>query len=201
MISEAAGREHMSAVWCLLAAASAGTFLYAGIKFPWFVFFGKNSDLRPADPPLSMQLAMMFFAAVCIGIGVFPQALYALLPFKIDYIPYTASHVLFYLQLLLFSGLAFFLMLGRLKLTLTITLDVDWLYRGFGSILTSAFNRMADAAWNGIVRLTSLGARKSVAAVRQHHGPSGLLARSASTGTMAFWTAVMLASWLAASYL
>ena len=47
----------------------------------------------------------------------------------VDYVPYTASHVVFQLQLLLFSGLAFFLMLSWLKRTLTITLDMDWLYR------------------------------------------------------------------------
>ena len=52
--------------------------------------------------------------------------------------PYTASHVVFYLQLLLFSGLAFFLMLGWLKRTLTITLDVDWLYRRLGLALRRA---------------------------------------------------------------
>jgi multicomponent Na+:H+ antiporter subunit D len=38
-------------VWLFLAAASAGVFLHAGIKFPWFVFFQKDSGLRPADPP------------------------------------------------------------------------------------------------------------------------------------------------------
>lgn len=201
MISEAAGREHLAAVWYLLAAASAGTFLYAGIKFPWFVFFQKDSGLRPADPPLNMRLAMTLFAVLCIGIGVFPQTLYVMLPFKVDYVPYTASHVVFYLQLLLFAGLTFCLMRGWLERTRTITLDVDWLYRSFGPMLTSAFNRLTDAAWRGLVRTTESGARKTVEAIRLHHGPSGFLARSASTGTMAFWTAVMLASWLAASYL
>ena len=52
---------------------------------------------------------------MCIGIGVLPGPLYALLPFEVDYVPYTASHVLVQLQLLLFSGLAFFLMLEMLK--------------------------------------------------------------------------------------
>ena len=55
-----------------------------------------------------MRLAMIFFAAPCIGLGVWPQPLYAMLPFAVDFVPYTASHVVFYLQLPLFSGLAFF---------------------------------------------------------------------------------------------
>ena len=75
---------------------------------------------------------MVLFSAICIGLGVLPGPLYALLPYEVDYVPYTASHVVFQLQLLLFSGLAFFLMLGWLQRTLTITLDVDWLYRRLG---------------------------------------------------------------------
>jgi multicomponent Na+:H+ antiporter subunit D len=47
MISEAAANEHLGLVYMLLAAASAGVFLHAGIKFPWFVFFQKDSGLRP----------------------------------------------------------------------------------------------------------------------------------------------------------
>ncbi len=48
--------------------------------------------------------------------------------------PYTGSHVVAQLQLLLFSGLAFFIMLPFLKRTLTITLDSDW----FGAPLVAA---------------------------------------------------------------
>ena len=116
---------HLEVIWYLLAAASAGVFLHAGIKFPWFVFFRKDSGLRPPDPPWNMRAAMLLFAALCVGLGVVPGPLYALLPFKVDFVPYTGSHVIFQLQLLLFSGLAFFLMLGWLQRTLTITLDVD----------------------------------------------------------------------------
>ena len=73
MISQAAADEHLVYVWLALAAASAGVFLHAGIKFPWFVFFQKDSGLRPPDPPRNMQLAMMLFAVLCIGIGVAPE--------------------------------------------------------------------------------------------------------------------------------
>ena len=135
MISQGAADQHLGVVWFLLAAGSAGVFLHAGIKFPWFVFFQKDLGLRPADPPWNMRLAMVLFSAICIGLGVLPGPLYAMLPFEVEYVPYTASHVVFQLQLLLFSGLAFFLMLGWLKRTLTITLDVDWLYRRLGPIL------------------------------------------------------------------
>ena len=131
MISQSAGDQHLALVWFLLMAASAGVFLHAGIKYPWFVFFQKDSGLRPPDPPWNMQAAMIFFAALCIGLGIWPEPLYALLPYPVDYVPYTAAHVVNMLQLLLFSGLAFFLMLPLMKRTLTITLDSDWFYRRF----------------------------------------------------------------------
>ena len=73
MISQAAIDEGYMAVYFLLTAASAGVFLHAGIKFPWFVFFQKDSGLRPKDAPFNMKLAMIGCAAICIIIGVFPQ--------------------------------------------------------------------------------------------------------------------------------
>ena len=49
MIVSGAAYEHLFSVWILLVAASAGVFLHAGIKFPWFVFFQKDSGLRPKN--------------------------------------------------------------------------------------------------------------------------------------------------------
>ena len=129
MIVSGAAYEHLFSVWILLVAASAGVFLHAGIKFPWFVFFQKDSGLRPKEPPKNMLLAMVILSFLCILFGIFPNLLYQLLPFDKLYIPYTSDHVIFQLQLLLFAGLAFFVMLPWLKRTLTITLDFDWLYR------------------------------------------------------------------------
>jgi NADH:ubiquinone oxidoreductase subunit 5 (subunit L)/multisubunit Na+/H+ antiporter MnhA subunit len=136
MINSAAADQHHALAWFVLTAASAGVFLHAGIKFPWFVFFQKDSGLRPPDPPWNMRAAMIFFAVLCVGLGVpgVYQPLYAILPFPAAagetlYVPYTGSHVISQLQLLLFSGLAFFVLLPVLKRTLTITLDADWFYR------------------------------------------------------------------------
>src|SRR5690606_18556086 len=52
MVNQAAAEQHLFWVWLGLTAASAGVFLHAGIKFPWFVFFQKDSNLRPPEPPL-----------------------------------------------------------------------------------------------------------------------------------------------------
>jgi len=201
MISDAASESHLMTVWYLLAAASAGVFLHAGIKFPWFVFFQKDSGLRPPEPPWNMKLAMVFFSALCIGLGIEPGPLYALLPYEVDYVPYTGSHVVYQLQLLLFSGLAFFLMLGWLKRTLTITLDFDWFYRRLGRDTALAVDRVASRGWDVGVAAASRAALGVARAIRQYHGPGGVLARSWPTGSMAFWTTVMLAAFLLFSFL
>jgi len=200
MIAEGAAELHLTLVWLLLAAASAGVFLHAGIKFPWFVFFQKDSGLRPPDPPWNMRLAMIFFAALCIGIGIFPQVLYALLPRPVDFVPYTGDHVVLQLQLLLFSGLAFFLLLKQLRRTLTITLDVDWFYRHCGLLLAG----IADAMWVGSAekfqRRAVNAALRAVAGIQRHHGPQGVLARSWPTGSMALWATLVLGAFVLIYY-
>lgn len=201
MISDAAGQQGLATVWYLLAAASAGVFLHAGIKFPWFVFFQKDSGLRPPDPPWNMRAAMLLFAFLCIGIGVLPGSLYALLPYQVTYVPYTASHVVFYLQLLLFSGLAFFLMLGWLKRTLTITLDIDWLYRKLGRAVSRSLDRGADLVWGRLINAADRMARSSLKGTERYHGSDGILARTWTTGSMAFWATLMLAVYLILTYL
>lgn len=132
LISSAAGKAGMLWVWLGLAAASAGVFLHAGIKFPWFVFFQKDSGKRPEDVSGEMRVAMIIVSALCIlpAIpGVTQYTLYKLLPTMPDYQAYTVDHVVTQLELLIFSGAAFFLMLGWLKRTETIVLDFDWFYR------------------------------------------------------------------------
>lgn len=200
MIAEGAAQQHLEIVWFLLAAGSAGVFLHAGIKFPWFVFFQKDSGLRPDDPPWNMRAAMILCSILCIGIGVLPGPLYALLPFKVDYVPYTASHVLVQLQLLLFSGLAFFLMLGLLKRTMTITLDADWLWRRLGRDLARGLGDISERAWSDFVSALTSAGKAINGSLYRHHGPDGIFGRTWPTGTMAFWTTVMLGAYLVLAY-
>ena len=196
MISQAAADENLMIVWFLLTAASAGVFLHAGIKFPWFVFFQKDSGLRPPDPPLNMRIAMIFFAALCIGLGVFPGPLYALLPFPVAFVPYTAAHVLTMLQLLLFSGLAFFIFLPVMKRSLTISLDVDWAYRRFLPNLVR-YLVASFATVDRELRSTFIGViNKVINGAFQYVGPKGVLARTLPAGAMMFWAVALLAGFL-----
>jgi len=201
MISQAAADDQMLIIWLLLAAASAGVFLHAGIKFPWFVFFQKDSGLRPAEPPLNMRLAMYFMSFLCLALGVYPQPLYAILPFPVDYVPYTGEHVVFQLQLLLFSGLAFFLLLGMLRRTLTLTLDFDWFWRGLGRALAEEFQWRGALAWTGFVNRTYRTTQRFAEMLYRHGGPEGIFARTRPTGSMAFWATVLLAAYLLLYYL
>jgi multicomponent Na+:H+ antiporter subunit D len=200
MISDAAGLLRLEAVWYLLAAASAGVFLHAGVKFPWFVFFQKDSGLRPPDPPWNMRAAMLLFSILCLGLGVAPGPLYALLPWPVTFVPYTGAHVVFQLQLLLFSGLAFFLMLGWLQRTLTITLDLDWGYRRLGVVAARALTRSVERIWRGMAGATITGAESGAAWIQRHHGAGSQLARTWSTSLMVFVTFAMLGAYLLLSY-
>ncbi|HXF67422.1 MAG TPA: Na(+)/H(+) antiporter subunit D, partial [Burkholderiales bacterium] len=200
MISQAAGDGHLFAVWMLLAAASAGVFLHAGIKFPWFVFFQKDSGLRPADPPWNMRIAMLLFASLCIGLGVVYEPLYRLLPYPAHFEPYTGFHVVTQLQLLLFSGLAFFAMLGWLQRTPTITLDSDWFYR----VLFPRLARVATGACSALIaaseRCTASGWTWLLRRVKAVHGPQGAFARTWRSGTMALGVMAMLLALLVSYY-
>jgi multicomponent Na+:H+ antiporter subunit D len=201
MVTQAAIDGHLQAVWLFLAAASAGVFLHAGIKFPWFVFFQKDSGLRPTDPPASMRWGMILFAFLCIAIGLWPDPLYGLLPYAVDYVPYTAAHVITQLQLLLFSGLAFFVMLNYLKRTPTITLDADWLWRIAGPGLA---RRLADGlrcAFSFMHGFTHSAMTLASTVIARHRQPGGFLLRSWPSGNMSLWVMVLLLSYLALYYM
>ncbi|MDO8418671.1 MAG: Na(+)/H(+) antiporter subunit D [Rubrivivax sp.] len=200
MVSQAAADGHLLTVWLLLTAASAGVFLHAGIKFPWFVFFQKDSGLRPPEPPASMRWAMVFFAFLCIALGIWAEPLYALLPHAVKYEPYTWAHVLTQTQLLLFSGLAFFVMLPYLKRTLTITLDVDWVWRrllpGTAGVAAAALGatRLAVGA------TAAAAVRRAQAAVERSHGLNSRFAKTWPTGTMALSVLLLLLGYLLLYY-
>lgn len=146
IIIAASEQQHLFWAWLVLELASAGVFLHAGIKFPYFVFFNQDRGLRPKEAPKTMLWAMGILAFLCIWLGIRPQALYDILPYEVDYQAYTASHLVTQMQLLMFSALVFFLFLPLLKRTPTISLDVDWCYRKGAPV----FYRVMDLSLNGI---------------------------------------------------
>ncbi len=138
MIIQAAADSHLTWVLFILEVASAGVFLHAGIKFPYFVFFAKDRGLRPREAPRHMLLAMGIPAFLCIYLGIHPEPLYGILPYEVGgFNVYEAGKVVAQLQLLMSSALTFFLMLPMLKRTDTIAIELDWFYRKGGRVLYS----------------------------------------------------------------
>ncbi len=153
MVMDAAGQGHLRIVWFVLLFASAGVFHHAGIKIPFFAFFGHDSGLRPKEAPLNMLLAMGIAAFLCVFIGSFPGPLYSLLPYPVDYVPYTMPHIVSQTQILFFSALAFTLLLlaGIYPPEMRcVNLDADWFYRKGGRLF---YNTMAEL-FNGINSLS-----------------------------------------------
>ena len=141
LIIDGAVHEHLMWAWLILEIASAGVFLHAGIKFPYFVFFAKDKGLRPGETNKSMLIAMAFLSFLCIFLGLYPQPLYSVLPHEVHYQAYTFNHVIAQLQLLMLSALVFFLFLKLLKRTETISIDTDWFYRKGGRLFYYIMDR------------------------------------------------------------
>ena len=195
MILSAAAINGNYITWLILLFASAGVFHHSGIKIPYFAFFAHDSGKRPAEAPWNMLLAMGLTAFLCIAIGVWPNALYSILPYEVTYNPYTTTHVITQFQLLFFSAIAF----GTLMRTgiyppelKSVNLDTDWTYRKLFPAIMGFVILLVSAVWGELVR----GTRNSVSAVQNVlmniYGPQGRVARVHPTGYMVLWLAILL---------
>ncbi len=198
MIMSAAAGEGYLFVWLVLLFASAGVFHHAGIKIPYFAFFAHDSGIRCREAPTSMLIAMGAAAALCIGIGCAPSLFYRLLPFSVDYAPYTPTHILDQVQLLVFSALAFAVLMRtgiyppELK---SVNLDSDWTYRrllpALASTVRCGYGYVSTAVAPALQSL-----RAAAGAVSSLYQPRGIFARTWSTGGTALWMMVLLLVYL-----
>ena len=167
LVVHAAEAEHLSWVVALLYLASVGTFLHTGLKLPWFTWSGpRRDDIRVGPTPRGMLVAMFLAAALCIGIGVYPDVLYGLLPFPVHYEPYTAGHVVRTLQLLGFTAVGFWLLRGKLGGEATITLDTDWFYRKAGTPARVLVQQPLEAVFRAAERAVAWTTRTATKLVR-----------------------------------
>ena len=203
MVMVAALEEGHPIVWFALLFASAGVFHHAGIKIPFFAFFAHDSGIRAKDPPWNMLLAMAIAAGLCIFIGSYPWVLYSLLPFPVEYVPYTGTHVLAQVQLLFFSALAFcWLKLSGLyppELP-SINIDAEWVYRRLGPRLIRAFTAVFVPVDQWLREASLRRFKRFVDRVFQYLGPEGILARNWSIGGSAIWIMVLLGAYLIIYY-
>jgi multicomponent Na+:H+ antiporter subunit D len=142
---------------------------------------------------------------LCIAIGIYPQALYTLLPYDTGYNPYDATHVLAQTQLLFFSALAFvWLNLKKMyppELRST-NLDFDWVYR---RALPHSLKNIFAIIWQ-IDRTLRQEIKQKLTLCLIYMGGknnrlSGLLSRNYPSGSMAMWVVVVLATYLLLSFI
>ena len=190
--------------WLILVFASAGVLEHSGIKIPYFAFFGHDRGYRVKEAPTNMLIAMGIAAFLCIAIGVYPDPLYAMLPYEVDYQPYTTSHVLSQLQLLLFAMLAFAVLIrtGLYPAERPSTnLNTDWLYRKAAPALVRCVMALGGELRDGAAARAKRWLEATFLQIYRHHGPGGILARTHSTGSTVLWIAVLLGLTLLMYYL
>jgi multicomponent Na+:H+ antiporter subunit D len=137
MIVQAGFDQHLLWVGFLLNLASVGTFLHTGLKVPYFIWFGKNRCQpatweRAKDPPWNMTAAMAVAAGLCIFIGCYTPYLYRMLPYPVEYHPYTSYHLSETLAVAVVHGGGILPVDQKLAPEATVSLDLDWFYRKGG---------------------------------------------------------------------
>jgi len=204
MVMVAALEEGHPIVWLALLFASAGVFHHAGIKIPFFAFFSHDSGIRCEEAPRNMLIAMGLAAVICVFNGSYPWALYSMLPFPVDYAPYTAAHVMTQTQLLFFSALAFcwLKLAGLYPPELPgLNIDAEWSYRKALPALTRWVLRIGGPARSSVLSRAERRLEAAFLQIYRHHGPSGILARTQSTGSTVLWVAILLGLTLLMAYL
>ena len=142
-----------------------------------------------------MLLAMGITAFFCIAVGVYPAPLYALLPYDVAYESYTTTHVVTQLQLLMFSAVAFTVLMRtgiyppELK---SVNLDTDWTYRKAGPAALRYLYAVWQASSAFLIGLIGSWAMGIFRRFQHSTGPEGRLAQSWPTGAMVIWIAILL---------
>lgn len=205
MITSAAGHEHLFWPWLLLTGVGAATFVYAGLRIPFSAFLGQPGTAREGrEAPTNMLVAMGIAAGLSLLIGIYPDALYDLLPRDYRYKPWTAEHVVTQMQLLALAALVFVVVwrTGLFPRDVRATwLDPDWLWRRPAAWLAGSALTGALSGWEAIFARGYSATARLARALAMQHGPSGALARTRPSGAMAFWMTLMLLAFLGFSFL
>ncbi len=212
MIIAAVFEDGQFIVFAMLLFASAGVLEHSGIKVPYFAFFAHDSGKRVKEAPWNMLVAMGIAAFFCIYLAI-PgpfggmQHLYNLLPSAVageaKFIPYSADHVIFQMQLIMAAMFAFAL-LKRIGLyppeRRAQILDFDWTYRRLGLALV----KWISAIWTRLgafatyilkIFFSNIGRR-----MYQVFSPAGTFSQDAPSGIAAVLISGMLAAVLLVVY-
>lgn len=203
MVMSAALEQGYDWLWFLLLFASAGVLEHAGIKIPYFAFFAHDSGIRVKEPPRNMLFAMTIAALLCIFNGCYPAVLYSLLPYTVDYVPYTVTHCVVQVQLLFFAALAVVVLIrsGVYPPELrAANLDGEWIDRKLAPVIFSRVGAAALTVWTIVIALCRAAVDVAISLARELMGPRAALARTLPIGVSALFAAIMLAVYLLVYY-
>jgi multicomponent Na+:H+ antiporter subunit D len=182
MVLGAAHKKHYDVLWYLLLAGGVGTFL-SFIKLGYYVFLHGEyeGDVRPAN--VGQKIAMVAVAVPCVVLGVYPPALFALLPDtgSYEYTTFTVGHVQEGL-ILAALGVVGFVVLKKPLGKVGRVPDVDYLYNRAGFYGTRALVVGTTELYAAVDRLVVAGSSAVAGAVRD---PAGALARVGAVDVLA----------------
>ena len=146
MTIEAAEFLQRPIIYLLLEGATVGTFLHTGLKLPWNIWLQGREEPPPEirkklkdsaiNTPVHMLIGMGILAFLCIFMGVYPKILYDMLPYPVEFVPFTVTRVFSITQMFIFSFLGFWFLRKMVKGYPTYTLDTDWFARIPGKLFT-----------------------------------------------------------------
>ena len=185
----AVAKEGYFFVWLAMVFATVGAVQHIFVKAVYLPFFGPAPKrVKAKEAPLGMLLAMGAAAALCLGIGVYPEPLYALLPYDARYEVWKAGYVLGELQLLFFAGLGFvFLSLRGVYPTAmdTTVLNTDYLFRRTLPRATMAIAGPVLRVWFVVLAALKRSVLQMLKISEQASRESGLVSGIASIGSAA----------------
>jgi len=126
-------------IYLLLEGATVGTFLHTGLKLPWNIWLQGKDEPPPKiraklkdsalNTPINMLIGMGILAFLCIFMGIYPKILYDMLPYPVEFVPFTTTRVFSITQMFIFTFMGFWLLRVLVKGYPTYTIDTDWLLR------------------------------------------------------------------------
>ncbi len=144
MTIEAAEFIQRPIIYLLLEGATVGTFLHTGLKLPWNIWLQGREEPPPdirsklndsaLNTPVHMLIGMGILAFLCIFMGVYPKILYDMLPYPVEYVPFTVTRVFSITQMFVFTFLGFWFLRKLVRGYPTYVLDTDWLVRMPGGL-------------------------------------------------------------------
>ena len=87
-----------------------------------------------------MLIGMGILAFLCVFMGVYPKILYDMLPYPVEFVPFTLTRVFSITQMFIFSFLGFWLLRKLVRGYPAYVIDTDWLVRIPGRLFLNFCN-------------------------------------------------------------